>query len=247
MNMKAIIVDDEKHCRITLEKLIEWEKLAIEIVEKCNSVESAKKAILEHKPVLVFLDIEMPEKNGFDLLYELEDINFDVIFTTAYDQFAIEAFKTNAVAYLLKPIDRSELKLAVQKVLDKRNEHFSQEKLLKLYALIKSEDKFFNKVAIPTSEGVEFVKVEAIIRCEAEGNYTRIFINDDKDLFVAKTLKQIEALLKEYHFLRPHNSHLVNMKYIKSYNKGSGGSLKLEDGSLVPVSRYRKEEINKLL
>lgn len=244
--LKAIIVDDEKHCQITLSKLIEWTKEPVELISVCSSVEEAKEALSKGKPDIVFLDIEMPKKNGFDLLYELPTIDFDVVFTTAYDEFAIEAFNTNAVAYLLKPISQDELKSTILKIRNQIDKRFTQDKLVQLYQTLTTNSKL-KKIPIPTSDGIEFVKPEDIVRCEADGNYTHIHIVNQNPIFISKTLKQIEELLKDHQFLRPHNSHLINLDFIKSYHKGSGGSIKLEDGTVIPVSRYRKENIQELL
>lgn len=246
MKLRCIIVDDEKHCQQTLEKQLEWLGAEIKIEAKCFSVEEAKVAIKKYNPDLVFLDIEMPEKNGFDLLYESNDISFDVIFVTAYDEFAIQAFKTNAIAYLLKPVDRTELKEALEKLQNSKEKSITQEKLMDLYKQMNQGANKYNKVAFPTSEGIEFIDSDDIIRIEAEGNYVHIVLSNQKNLFIAKTLKQIEDLVSSHQFIRPHNSHLVNMHYVKSYQKGSGGSLTLEDGTMIPVSRYRKEAISKL-
>jgi len=244
--LTAIIVDDELHCQVTLTKQIEWTELPVEILACCSSVEEAKIAIAKCQPHVVFLDIEMPEKNGFDLLYELPEINFDVVFTTAYDEFAVEAFNTNAVAYLLKPILLDELKATLEKIKVQQESRFTQEKLVELYETM-TRNSGMKKVPIPTSDGIEFVKAENIIRCQADGNYTYIYRVNDDPIFISKTLKQLEELLKEYQFIRPHNSHLINLQYIKSYQKGSGGSITMEDGTIVPVSRYRKDEIQSLL
>ncbi len=244
---KAIIVDDEQHCQVTLKKILEWNCPGVEVIQTCSSVDEAGKYLSENTVDIVFLDIEMPGKNGFDLLYEMSSLDFDVVFTTAYDEFALEAFKTNAVAYLLKPIDKDELVAAVKKIEDLRSDRFTKEKLLDLYNLMTKSNREIHKVAIPTQEGIEFVRADDIIRCEAEGNYTHIHIKNEKTIFIAKTLKQVELLLKDFHFFRPHNSHLINLKYIKSYSKGAGGSLKMEDDSIVPVSRYRKEDLQNVL
>ena len=244
--LKAIIVDDEKHCQITLSKLIEWTEEPVEVIAICDSVAEAKVAIQKCKPDILFLDIEMPIKNGFDLLYELPEVDFDVIFTTAYDEFAVEAFNTSAFAYLLKPILQEQLKTTIQKLRKQQDSKFTQEKLIALYNKM-TQGNQSRKIPIPTAEGIEFVHATEILRCQADGNYTNIYRKDGSTIFISKTLKQVEDMLTGHQFIRPHNSHLINLSYIKKYHRGSGGSITLEDGSVIPVSRNRKDEIQNLL
>ena len=242
--LKAIIVDDESHCRVTLQKLIDWHCPSVEIINGCGSADEAKKSIISHKPDLVFLDIAMPIKNGFDLLNELDNIDFDVIFTTAFDEFAIEAFKVHAAAYLLKPIDKNELIDAIHNLSKKRQEsNLSEAQITAIFKVLSEQNSDFQRIAIPTSEGIEFVDPKHIIRCVAEGNYTRIQVKDNKDIFISKTLKQVEKLINNPSFIRPHNSHLVNMLFVKKYVKGVGGQLIMDDDTAIPVSRYRKESL----
>lgn len=240
--LKAIIVDDEKHCRLSLTQYLEWYCPEVELIGTCDGVDAAIELINKQHPEIVFLDIEMPNKNGFDLIKHYEKANFNVIFTTAYNEFALQAFKVNAVDYLLKPVEQSELKAAVQKVSNKQKKDFNQQTLLDIYELIKS-NKNYTRVAIPTMEGLEFVDLNNIIRCQAEGNYTKIFLKDGKDIFISKTLKQVEGIINSELFIRPHSSHYVNMNFIKKYHKGVGGQLELEDGTILPVSRHRKDQL----
>lgn len=236
-----IIVDDERHCRESLQHLIGQHCPALALSASCESVDATKEVLNAHKIDLVFLDIEMPNKNGFQLLREVEEINFQVIFTTAYDEFAIDAFRTSAIDYLLKPIDPEELKQAVEKFLENEEKSLTQDKLMDIYEIMR-RDLSYRKVAIPTMEGLEFFELDDIIRCQAEGNYTKLFMNSGS-LLISKTLKQVTELINSEQFVRPHNAHLVNMKYIKKYLKGVGGQLVLDDGSIVPVSRYRKKDL----
>lgn len=248
MKFKSIIVDDEKHCRVTLLKSIEWYCPEVEVVGEFSDVDSAAQFLKSNKIDLLFLDIEMPEKNGFDLLYSLGKIDFAIIFVTAYDEFAFDAFKVNASSYLLKPVDKDELRAAIDKLNHNKKDSLQQEFIIELYQMMKKKDSSFNKVAIPTQESIEFVNLSSIIRCEANGNYTHIFVENRKPLFVAKTLKQIEEILSDSNmFFRPHNSHIVSLQFLKSYKKGSGGSLEMEDGAVIPVSRSRKEALNELI
>jgi len=241
--LKAIIVDDEKHCRISLAKMLEWYCPSVELMQSCDGVDAATEAILKRNPDVVFLDVEMPAKNGFDLLKNFETINFDIIFTTAYDEFAFDAFKVNAIDYLLKPIEKTELKSAVEKITTKKKLDFNQAALLEMYEMMRA-NKQYNRVAIPTSAGVEFVDPNSIIRCQAEGNYSKIFILEGQEIFISKTLKQLESIINVEYFIRPHASHYVNMNFVKKYHKGVGGQLELDDGTRIPVSRHRKDGLN---
>lgn len=248
MKFKTLIVDDEKHCRITLSKSIEWYCPEIEIVGQFADVDTTLEFLKNNKIDLLFLDIEMPEKNGFDLLYALEKIDFAIIFVTAYDEFAFDAFKVNALSYLLKPVDKDELRAAIDKLHSMTTDGTQQEIIVELYKMLRKRDDTFQKVAIPTQESIEFVDLSTIIRCEANGNYTHIYLENRKPMFVAKTLKQIEEILSESKmFFRPHNSHVVSLKFLKAYKKGAGGSLEMEDGTVIPVSRSRKEALNHLI
>lgn len=244
--MKAIIIDDEEPSRIILEQLLKWHCPEIELMAKCAGVDEGLLAIKQHEPNVVFLDIAMPNKNGFDLFKELDEVNFDVVFTTAYDEFAIEAFKVHASAYLLKPIDKDLLIATIENInkkMDKRGDAGQIQSLLKMLQVDKPRT---GKVAIPTMEGIEYVETNTITRCLAEGNYTRIFIEDGAEIYVSKSLKIIESLIDNNIFIRPHNSHLVNSKKIKKYVKGSGGYLVLDDETTIPVSRTRKDVIESI-
>lgn len=240
--LKTIIIDDEEAARITLAKLLEWNAPEVEILDQCANVDDGIKAIQTHRPDLIFLDIEMPVKNGFDLLQEYGDIDFEVVFVTAYDQFAVEAFKRHALAYLLKPVDEDELKIVVDRAKRQLSTPLNENTLTKLFESLQLNQPGFNKIAIPTLEGLELIKIDHITRCSSDGNYTNIFLSNDDSLLVSKTLKQIEEQLQAYRqFVRVHHSHLVNLLFVKRYQKGKGGSLVMEDGAIVPVSRARKD------
>ncbi|MDF1699081.1 MAG: LytTR family DNA-binding domain-containing protein [Saprospiraceae bacterium] len=242
MELKALIIDDEEAARVSLMKLLEWNAPEIVVAACCKSVDEGLEAIGLHHPNVIFLDIEMPVKNGFDLLKEVQEVNFEIIFITAYDEFAIEAFKQHALAYLLKPIDEEELRIAIKRVKQQLPNSFNESSIVKLFDSLKIQQPQLNKIAIPTMEGLELIKVESIIRCSSEGNYTRIYLLNDETILVSKTLKQIENQLSAYsQFVRVHNSHMVNLLFVKRYQKGKGGSLIMDDLSMVPVSRARKE------
>ena len=238
--IRARIVDDEDHCRSSLSKQIEWSCEDVEIIGTASSAKEAKKLILELRPDIVFLDIEMPGGSGFDLLDSLDEIKFSIIFTTAYDEYALKAFKVNALAYLLKPIDGEELAAAVEK---SRSEHTDQmgKKLEQLMSYLRMQGASTKKVAFPVSEGLEFVVVDDIVRCESEGSYCHIYIHNQSKLFLSKTLKQVSELISSEKFVRVHHSHLVNMDHVKKYIRGKGGQVIMDDGTSIPVSRTKKD------
>ena len=236
----AIIVDDERHSCDALKMLLAKCCPLVQVVATCYSGEEGIKKINETKPQLVFLDIEMPHMNGFQMLEQLPTINFEIIFTTSYDQYAITAFKFSALDYLLKPVDREELERAVQKVSKKINPPVSQQ-LEILLQKINQPATAVQRIALPTMQGLEFVPVNSIISCSSSNNYTEFFLADKKRLLVSRTLKEIEDMLVDHSFLRVHNSHVVNLNAILRYIKGEGGYLVMTDDSKVDVSRSRKE------
>ncbi len=238
--INTIIVDDERHSCDALKMLLAKCCPQVEIIAICHSGAEAIKKIAELKPQLVFLDIEMPHMNGFQMLEQLPAINFEIIFTTSYDQYAITAFKFSALDYLLKPVDREELEKAVQKVTKKISPPVSQQ-LEILLQKINQPAIAVQRIALPTMQGLEFVPVESIISCSSSNNYTEFFLADKKKLLVSRTLKEAEDMLADHSFLRVHNSFIVNLNAITRYVKGEGGYLVMTDGSTVDVSRSRKE------
>jgi len=238
--INAIIIDDERHSCDALKMLLEKCCSQVQVSAMCYSAEEGIKKIHELKPQLVFLDIEMPHMNGFQMLEQLPAINFEIIFTTSYDQYAITAFKFSALDYLLKPVDREELEKAIQKVSKKITPPVSQQ-LEILLQKINQPAIIIQKIALPTMQGLEFVPVDSIINCSSNNNYTEFFLADKKRLLVSRTLKEVEDMLADHSFLRVHNSHVVNVNAITRYVKGEGGYLVMTDGSTVDVSRSRKD------
>ena len=236
----AIIIDDERHSCDALKMLLDKCCPQIQVAAICHSANEGIKKINELNPDLIFLDIEMPHMNGFQMLEQLSAIDFEIIFTTSYDQYAITAFKFSALDYLLKPVDREELEKAVQKVSKKINPVISQQ-LEILLQRINQPATPVQRIALPTMQGLEFVLVESIIHCSSSNNYTEFFLKDKKKLLVSRTLKEAEDMLADHAFLRVHHSHIVNLNAITRYVKGEGGYLVLADGSTVDVSRSRKE------
>jgi two-component system, LytTR family, response regulator len=238
--IEAMIVDDERHSCEALQLLLERSCPEVKVIGLANSGAEAKNKIQTLHPQLVFLDIEMPNMNGFQLLEQLSKIDFELIFTTSYDQYAIKAIKFSAIDYLLKPVDREELENAVQKVSKKLTNNINQQ-LGILLQKINQPSAPLQKIALPTIQGLELVSINAIISCSANNNYTEFYLTDKRKILVSRTLKEMEELLEDQLFLRVHHSHIVNLNAVTRYVKGEGGYLIMSDGSTVDVSRSRKE------
>jgi two-component system LytT family response regulator len=247
MRIKCILVDDEPKSRKNLGMMLNEYCPLVEIVGEAGSPAEAIKLITQHQPDLVFLDIEMGKESGFDLLRSLGDAKtFEVIFVTAYDKYGIQAVKACAIDYLLKPINILELTGAVNKARQHIGPKRENKRLTELLANIgRGEDE--QKIALPLTDKIEFVAVNTIIRLEAERNYTHIYLEGGKKYLICKTLKDYDELLMPYGFLRTHQSHLVNFKKISAYVKTDGGYISMNDGSSIPVSRTKKDEIMKRL
>jgi two-component system LytT family response regulator len=243
--INAVLIDDEKHCLETLSILLTRHCRDVNIVEQCGSAKKGVEAINKLKPDLVFLDIEMPMMNGFELLEQFSEIPFAVIFTTSYDQYAIKAFRYSALDYLLKPIDPEELVASVQKVASKKNLPFAEQFDI-LLKQIRQKGSGFEKIAVPTIEGFELIRADQIIRCEADDNYTHLYLKDKSKIVACRMLKEMEELLQGFQFfVRVHNSYLVNMNEVKKYIRGEGGYLLMSDGSNVSISKSRRESLIK--
>ena len=244
--IKAIIVDDEPLCCSSLVMLLERYCHEVQVAGIYHSGDDALQAIPDQQPEIVFLDIEMPGMNGFEMLEKLPAINFEIIFTTSYDQYAIKAIRFSALDYLLKPVDREELQKAVQKIIQRRQHPLPQQLeilLDKLHQPVSSA----HRIALPSMEGLQMIDINSIISCASESNYTILFLKNRKKITVSRPLKEMEEMLDEYSFLRVHNSHLINLNEIDKYIKGEGGYLVMSDGSTIDVSRSKKEMLlNKL-
>lgn len=237
--LKAIIIDDEKDAIDVLSMQLEqFCAEEIRIVALCEGGAMGIKAIKQYKPDLVFLDIEMPHVNGFEVLTATVEEGYKVVFTTAYDQFAIKAFKYAAVDYLLKPIDISELKVAVQKVL-RLNEKYQLE--AKLNLLVQKMQMPPQRIALPVENGIELVLPSEIVRCESDSNYTALYLRNGKKIVTAKTLKDVEENLTGFSFFRIHQSHLINTEHIIKVVKGEGGYVVMSDNTNLPVSKAKRE------
>jgi two-component system LytT family response regulator len=246
--IKAILIDDELHCIKTLSYEIEQRCPQVEVLATFNDSEKGLEGVLELKPELLFLDVEMPKLNGFELLSKLkvktEQIPF-VVFTTAYDNFAIEAFKVDAVDYLMKPILGEDLKRVVEKVSARMQEESSEHVTSLLEDIRDTLERSQTRVALPTGEGIEYVPVATIVYCQSQGSYTRVVRDDKNDLLISRNLKYISDLLPESEFLRVHNSYLVSTSRISKFVRQDGGYLVMDNGDNVGVSRSRRELFTK--
>jgi len=241
--IRALIIEDEKKSRETLSGMIERYCHDIEVVAEADGCKSGIEAIKNYHPDVVFLDIQMPDGSGFKLLEEIGKIDFEIVFTTAFDQFAIKAIKYSALDYLLKPIIPEELTAAVEKVKRKNLKGKFTKNIDVLFGNLKGHDEPGKRIVLSTTEKLHVIEIDNIIRCESDNYYTRFFFNDGNKLLISKTLKEHEELLSGHNFIRPHKSHLINLRYIKSFNRNSGGQIIMNDGSVIPVSRRKREKV----
>jgi two-component system LytT family response regulator len=238
--IRAVVIDDEQHCVRALLKDLQQHCPSVELVDTCYSAKEGIMSIKKHNPDLVFLDVEMPWMNGFEMLEVLGDVNFSIIFTTAHDEFAAKAFRISAVDYLLKPIDANDLKSAIQKVERKMEEGSSLQHITNLLRNIR-QPSAEHKIALPQREGYEFIDVSSIIYCSAEGAYTKVFISDKKTMLISRTLGDVEELLPPEMFQRIHHSTLINVTYISQFLRTDGGYVVLKNGEKLSVSKAKKE------
>ena len=239
--INAILIDDEKNALEVLQMQLTQFCKDVNIMATANGGAKGIEAIKKYNPDLVFLDIEMPHKNGFDVLTETSQFNYDVVFTTAYDQFAIKAFKFSALDYLLKPIDIVELQQAVEKAKQKKGNINLDEKIKLLFSQIQPQQKLTNKIALPIGDAMQLTEPDEIIRCESDSNYTHIFLTNGKKITLAKTLKEVEENISGNPFYRIHQSHLINMNHVSKYIKGDGAYVVMKDGTQIAISRNKKE------
>ena len=244
--IRAIIIDDEPYCCEVLAALLQDCCPDVKIVAVCQNGMEGLTSIQQHSPDLVFLDVEMPKMNGFEMLEQLPSVNFHLIFTTSYDQYALKAFRFSAIDYLLKPIDQDELQKAIQKVLQHAQSPLPQQ-LEILMRKIHQPTASISKIALPTMEGLQMILVDLIVSCESDDNYTILKLKDKRKIIVSCALKEMEEILDDHSFIRVHRSYLVNLNEIEKYLKGEGGYLIMSDGSTIDVSRTRKETLLKKL
>ena len=238
--IRSIIIDDEQHCIKSLLSDLQQHCPSVEILETCNSAKEGILTIKKQQPDLVFLDVEMPWMNAFEMLEIIGEIKFSIIFTTAHDEFAAKAFRISAIDYLLKPIDANDLKVAIQKVERKMEEGSSLNHISNLLRNIR-QPSAEQKIALPQREGYEFIDVVSIIYCQAEGAYTKVFITDKKPMLISRTLGDVEELLPPEIFQRIHHSSLINVTYISQFLRTDGGYVVLKNGEKLSVSKAKKE------
>lgn len=239
--LKIVIIDDEYNAIELINSILMDSFPDANIVGKAQSTLEGIKLINQHKPDLVFLDIEMPGANGFDVLEALPDRNFETIFITAYDKYAIKAFKYSAIDYILKPIDIEEFTNAVNKVIDKVNKKEGDEgKFDLLMENLKANRPY--KISISSSKGYEYIDIQEIIRLEADGRYCSIYLTNGRHIAVTKLLSELIDTIDHRAFFRPHKSHYINLNHVKMYVKSEGGYIEMIDGSQVAISRNKREE-----
>lgn len=243
--IKTIIIDDEPSSRKTLALMLNRHKDTIELLDSCASPAQAIESIANHKPDLIFLDIEMPVMNGFEMLRKISNITFEVIFTTAYDQYAINAIRYSALDYLLKPISSEDLSMAIDKCCKTISKKESQQKFEVLFNNIGKKNVLDNTIALSSSDGITIVKVSDIVRCEASGRYTKIYFANKQSTVMSRSLKDFEDMLPATDFFRIHDSQLINLSYLKKYIRD--GTVILSDDTELMVSRRKKEEFVKLI
>jgi len=237
--LTAFILDDEKHARDVLQIQIDKLPFQIEVIGSFEKGVDALEAFKTKKPDIIFLDIEMPVMNGFQFIDILNNKDIRIIFTTAYDRFAVNAFRVNAIDFLMKPIELSALSQAINKVLESYS-RISSEDLERILSTKASEEKL--RIGIPSVQGIEFFNTAKIEFCAADSNYTRIYFTDGSKILASKTLKEIEQMLPQF-FYRPHHSYIVNLKEVARYSYQAGGKLELKSGAVIQVAKSRKKEI----
>lgn len=244
--IRAVIIDDEINNQELISNLLKTYADNVQVVGVANSVDSAYKTINEHHPDLIFLDIQMPDGTGFDLLKKFEKINFKIIFVTAHQEYAIEAFKYSALDYILKPLSPSNLLSAVKKMEDAISSEELNLKLKTLLNNITEPAKNKKKIVLKTMERIYSVDLDDIIRFESDGGYTKVYLVDGKRIMVSKTMKEFDDLLMDTGFLRVHHSHLINMNHLFCFEKAEGHVV-MKDDSIVPVSNRKKDHLMELL
>lgn len=244
--LRAILVDDEQNSLENLQNKLQKYCPVVKILAALQNPEEAVSVVSIQKPDVIFLDIEMPKMNGFRFVETLIDYEGEIIFITAYNQFAIEAMRISAFDYLVKPVSIDDLQNAISRLQEQRTKH-TKERLNILKQSIGEQKSQENKIAVPTNEGLEFIVIKNIVRIESSTNYSRLYLINRQPLLVTKLLKDFEELLTPYRFFRVHNSHLINLNYISKYIRGEGGHVVMENGDVVDVSRRKKEEFLGLL
>ena len=240
--IRSLVIDDEQNCIESLVFDLQKYCRDVEVLETCTSPKQALLSIKKHKPDLIFLDVQMPWMNGFEMLELIDEIDFAIIFTTAYDQFAAKAFRLSAVDYLLKPVDVNDLKEAVRKAGEKIQQKTGAANITNLLNNFKKPE-VSQRIAFPGREGFEFIEAGKIVYAQAEGSYTHVFLNDKRKLIISKTLSDIEEMLPAENFQRIHHSTLVNISHVTHLFKSDGGYIVLDTGEKLAISKSKKESL----
>lgn len=244
--LRAVLIDDELSSLQNLQQKLQEFCPAVKVAAAAHRPEDGILLINQYKPDVVFLDIEMPRMSGFKLLEELHDIDFEIIFITAYNHYAIDAIRISAFDYLVKPVAIKELQTTVDRLL-KQSQKKSGEKLEVLRKSLSGTKTQEQKIAIPNVDGIEFLQIKNIIRIESSSNYSKLVLQNGQTILVAKLLKDFEDILLAYRFYRVHNSHLINLDYIKKYIRGDGGQVVMSNGDTIDVSRRKKDDFLKII
>ena len=239
--LRTVIIDDEERSRQTLKTLLAKYCSGVDVIAVADGVQSGIKCIEQHKPDLLLLDIRMQDGTGFELLQLMDNPTFQLIFTTAYDEYAIKAFKFSAIDYLLKPIAVEELESAIERAKNNLSKYAARDELDPLIKNLLAFNSTDPKITISTERTLEILAVRDIVRLESDGPYTYFIVSDGRKILSSKTLKHYSSMVEEYHFLRVHNSHVINLAYVTRYIKEGGGLVELQNGDQIPVSRRRKD------
>lgn len=238
--IKAIIIDDEKFARDNIKSILLSCHKNVKVIGEAENVEQGIELLNKEKPDIIFLDVEMPDGTGFDLLKKIKEKDFKIIFTTAHESYAIEAIKFGAFDFLLKPFKTSELVESVNKLINEQLDQYYSLKFDAMFSNINNSQPGVKKIALKTAEKIHLVNIKDIIHCESENNYTHFFINDGKKILVSKSIKRFDEMLSEHGFMRVHQSHLINLNYIQHYDKQDGGYLVMTNSDRLPVSGQQK-------
>lgn len=244
--LRAILVDDEFNSLQNLEQKLVKFCPDIQVVAAVQKPDEAILLIRQHRPDVIFLDIEMPRMNGFRMLDELGQYEFEIVFTTAYNHYAVDAIRISAFDYLTKPIAIKDLQKTVERLALRAKLH-TKDKMEAFRASLLSPKSQEEKVGIPTSDGLEFIPIKNIVHIESSSNYSKLYLTDGKKLFVTKLLGEFEEMLQPYQFFRVHNSHLINLTHIKKYSRGEGGQVVMQNDDVIDISRRKKDEFLKLI
>jgi two-component system LytT family response regulator len=239
--LKTVVIDDQEFCTEVIRDMLAENCPDVKIAAVCNSGKDGIKAIKKHNPDLVILDVEMPEMSGFDMLQKIKNPSFEVIFTTSFDKYSIQAIRFSALDYLLKPVAAHELVAAVDRIKQNQNKYFNK-KSASLFQHLTETKKPLHQIALPSSDGLIFLVVADVVHCESDSNYTTLFLKSKEKIMITKTLKEVENLLDGSDFFRIHNSHLININHIKKYIRGNAGYVIMSDGSHLNIARNKKDD-----